>query len=62
MFFHDKERNVDISFKPFTVSGKAMVADMGKTAVVFGRLYGTIKQDKPLVLDNAVAHLIFTEF
>ena len=65
VFFHDKERNVDISFKPFTVSGKAMVADMGKTAVVFGRLYGTIKQDeqdKPLVLDNAVAHLIFTEF
>lgn len=65
VFFHDEERNVDISFKPFKVSGKAMVADMGKTAVVFGRLYGTIiptGSEKPLVLDNAVAHLIFTEF
>lgn len=65
VFFHDKERSIDISFKPFTVSGKAMVADMGKTAVVFGRLYGNIEpagSNKALVLDNAVAHLIFTEF
>ena len=56
---------MDISFKPFTVSGKAMIAEMGKTSVVFGRLYGFINRidyDKPLVLDNAVAHMIYTEF
>ena len=55
---------MDISFKPFTVSGKAMIAEMGKTSVVFGRLYGFINRidyDKPLVLDNAVAHMIYKE-
>ena len=65
VFFKGGVRALDITFKPFTVSGKAMIADMGKTAVVFGRLYGTINRidyEKPLVLDNAVAHLIFTEF
>lgn len=65
VFFKGGVRALDISFKPFTVSGKAMIAYMGKTAVVFGRLYGVINRidyDKPLVLDNAVAHLIFTEF
>lgn len=65
VFFKGGVRALDISFKPFTVSGKAMIAHMGKTAVVFGRLYGVINRidyDKPLVVDNAVAHLIFTEF
>ncbi len=65
MFFRGGVRALDISFKPFTVSGKAMIAEMGKTSVVFGRLYGFINRidyDKPLVLDNAVAHMIYTEF
>ncbi len=65
VFFRGGVRALDISFKPFTVSGKAMVAEMGKTAVAFGRLYGVINRidyDKPLVLDNAVAHMIYTEF
>ena len=56
---------VDITFKPFTVKGEPMAAVMDKTTVVFGRLYGQIKRvdyDKPLVLDNAQAHMIFTEF
>lgn len=56
---------LDITFKPFTVKGEPMLAQMGKTTVVFGRLYGQIKRidfDKPFVLDNAQAHMIFTEF
>lgn len=64
-FFKGGVTALDISFKPFTVQGKAMVADMGNTAVVFGRLYGTINRidyEKPLVLDNAVAHMVFAEF
>ncbi len=64
-FFKGGVTALDISFKPFTVQGKAMCADMGSTSVVFGRLYGTINRvdyDKPLVVDNAVAHLIFSEF
>lgn len=56
---------VDITFKPLTVKGEAMSASMGKTTVVFGRLYGQLKRvdyEKPIVLDNAQAHMIFTEF
>lgn len=56
---------LDITFKPFTVKGEAMCADMDKTSVIFGRLYGTINRvnyERPLVLDNAQAHLIFSEF
>ena len=56
---------LDITFKPFTVKGDAMCADMDKTTVIFGRLYGTINRvdyEKPLVLDNAQAHMIFSEF
>lgn len=64
-FFRGGVTALDISFKPFTVSGKAMIAQMYKTSVVFGRLYGTINRidyEKPLVVDNTVAHLIFSEF
>ena len=56
---------LDIMFKPFTVRGEAMAAKLGGTTVVFGRLYGTINRidyDKPLELDNAQAHMIFSEF
>lgn len=56
---------LDISFKPFTVRGEAMAAQMGKTTVVFGRLLGSIKHidfDNTIVLDNAHAHMILTEF
>ncbi len=56
---------LDITFKPFTINGEPMCADMDNTSVLFGRLYGEIKRadyDKPLVLDNTQAHLIFHEF
>ncbi len=56
---------VDITFKPFTVKGEPMAAVMDKTTVLFGRLYGQIKRidyDKPLLLDNSQAHMIFNEF
>ncbi len=64
-FFRGGISAVDIEFKPFTVGGAAMLANMGTTTVIFGRLYGEINHvelGKPLVLDNAQAHLIFTEF
>lgn len=56
---------LDITFKPFTVGGKAMAAYMDKTTVLFGRLYGVINHTevgKTLTVDNAQAHLIFSEF
>lgn len=56
---------LDITFKPFTVKGEPMAAVMDKTTLLFGRLYGTIKRadyDNPIVLDNAQAHLIFSDF
>ncbi len=56
---------VDITFKPFTVKGEPMAAVMDKTTVIFGRLYGEIKRvdmDNPVVLDNAQAHMILSEF
>lgn len=56
---------VDITFKPFTVKGNPMVAEMDKTIVIFGRLYGEIKRvniEKPIVLDNAQAHMVLSEF
>lgn len=56
---------VDITFRPFTVKGEPMAAVMDKTTLVFGRLYGQIKRidyDTPITLDNAQAHMIFTEF
>ncbi len=55
---------IDITFKPFTVKGEAMAADMDKTTVIFGRLYGEIKRvdmEQPIVLDNAQAHMILSE-
>ncbi len=64
-YFKGGTSAVDITFKPFTVGGDAMMAHMDKTSVVFGRLYGTINNvnlEEPLVLDNAQAHLIFSEF
>ena len=65
VYFSDDDGILDITFKPFTVKGSAMSADMDKTSVIFGRLYGTIKtgeQKNPIVLDNSQAHLIFSEF
>ena len=56
---------LDISFKPFKVKGEPMAAQMGKTTVIFGRLLGSIKHidcDSPIILDNAHAHMILTEF
>ncbi len=56
---------VDITFRPFTVKGEPMAAVMDKTTVIFGRLYGNIKRvdyDNPITLDNAQAHMVFTEF
>lgn len=56
---------VDITFRPFTVKGEPMAAVMDKTTVIFGRLFGNIKRvdyDSPIVLDNAQAHMVFTEF
>lgn len=56
---------VDIIFKPFTVKGEVMAANMGKTSVIFGMLLGTINHSdfkSPIVLDNSHAHLILTEF
>ncbi len=64
-FFRGGTSAVSIEFKPFTVGGRAMLARMGSTAVIFGRLYGELNHldlGKTLVLDNAQAHLIFTEF
>lgn len=64
-YFKGGTSAVDITFKPFTVRGDAMTADMDKTTVIFGRLYGTINRvdrEAPLVLDNAQAHMIFTVF
>ena len=56
---------LDIMFKPFTVRGKAMAAELGDTTVVFGRLYGSVNRvdyEKPLELDNAQAHIVFSVF
>ena len=64
-FFHGGISAVDICFKPFTVGGEAMAAQMDATTVVFGRLYGEINHvgvGSTLTLDNAQAHLIFSEF
>ena len=64
-YFQGGTSAVDITFKPFTVSGSAMMANMDKTSVIFGRLYGAINNvnlPEPLILDNAQAHMIFSEF
>lgn len=64
-YFRGGTEAVDITFKPFTVGGKAMAACMESTTVIFGRLYGTINNvrlPEPLVLDNAQAHLVFSGF
>ena len=56
---------VDITFKPFTISGEPMCADMDNSYLLFGRLYGEIRRegyDEPIVLDNAQAHLLFHVF
>ncbi len=55
----------DISFKPFTVKGDPMCAVMGKTTLIFGRIYGTINHndfDYPIEVDNSQAHMLITEF
>ena len=64
-FFRGGISAVDIMFKPFKVGGQAMMSKMDTTVIVFGRLYGEINYvelDGPLTLDNAQAHLIFSEF
>lgn len=64
-FFRGGTSAVDIMFKPFTVGGAPMMASMGTTTVIFGRLYGELNHldlGKTLTLDNAQAHLIFSEF
>ncbi len=63
-YFQGGTTAVDIMFKPFTVGGAAMTANMDKTSVIFGRLYGAINHVEvgKLTLDNAQAHLVFTEF
>lgn len=64
-FFKGGISAFDINFKPFTVRKEPMTAVMGKTMVLFGRLYGQIKHinyDTPIVVDNALAHMVFTEF
>ena len=55
----------DVIFKPYMLANNVMTADMEKTSVVFGKLYGEIKRvdyDKPLVLDDLQAHMVFNEF
>ncbi len=55
----------DVIFKPYMLTNNVMSADMEKTSVVFGKLYGEIKRvdyDKPLVLDDLQAHIVFNEF
>ncbi len=64
-YFQGGTTAVQITFKPFTVGGKVMAAFMDKTTVVFGRLYGELNHldvGETLVLDNAQAHLVFSEF
>ena len=63
-FFNTADRALDVTFKPFTVGGKAMAAAMLDTTVIFGKLYGEIHHRElrePLVIDNMPAHLIFSE-
>ena len=63
-FFSDEDGRLDITFKPFTVKGKPMTAVMDRTEVIFGRLFGSIKDEENnvLTLDNAQAHLVFAEY
>lgn len=63
-YFSGDDGRLDITFKPFTVRGKPMNAVMDKTEVTFGRLYGFIETEDGirLTLDNAQAHLVFSEF
>ena len=63
-FFSTADRTLDLTFKPYTVGGKAMAAAMLDTTVIFGRLYGELRHrdiKEPLVLDHMQAHLIFSE-
>ena len=42
-----------------------MAAEMAASTVIFGRLYGEIQHpglEMPLVLDNAQAHFVCSEF
>ena len=64
-FLRDEDGMADITFKPFTVGGEAMAAQMSASTVIFGRLYGEIhhpEPEQPLVLDNAQAHFVLSEF
>ena len=64
-YFRGGTSALDITFKPFTLKGKAMRAEMGNTTVLFGRLFGSINRvdfEKPLELDNAQAHLVLSDF
>ena len=64
-FFREEDNLLDVSFKPFTVGGAAMAAEMAASTVIFGRLYGEIQHpglEMPLVLDNAQAHFVCSEF
>ena len=65
VFFRGGTTAVDITFKPFTVGGSVMSANMDKTTVIFGRLFGTLNHfdlGVPFPVDNAQAHLVLTEF
>ena len=63
-YFSDDGETLDLTFKPFTVRGEPMSAVMDKTEVIFGRLFGYIRDEngEKLAMDNAHAHLVFAEF
>lgn len=55
---------VDITFKPYTVKGEAMIGNMEQSKIIYGKLYGQIKHSdyaEPIILDNAQAHMILSE-
>lgn len=65
LFFSSSQPETDITFKPFTVRGAAMRAVMAGDTVVFGRIYGELHHPdfpQPLIIENAQAHLVISEF
>lgn len=56
---------VDLSFRPFTLKTRAMAPVMDNTTIIFGKIFGEIKRvdiEQPLVLDNAKAHIVLSQF
>lgn len=54
----------DVTFKPSISKNGVMSATMGKTTVVYGKLYGEINRvnyNKPIVLNGEFAHIILNE-